>query len=149
GIVGAVREHYDRLSSRILAGILNRQQQRVIERRIVPSHAGAHAAHHLRSVGSQSRGPVKVAAIGIERYFVRAFQRANEIGDGILREDKATVHVIAGIKQDEDIGASKGRAKRFGPVFQRRARILYPTAPLGGGGFVRRVLANVGSNVYQ
>src|SRR2546429_1354639 len=40
---------------------LFRSQQRVIERRIVPSHAGAHAAHHLRSVGSQSRGPVKVA----------------------------------------------------------------------------------------
>src|SRR5205807_9501070 len=86
---------------------------------------------------------------GIESYFVRAFQRANEIGDGILREDKATVHVIAGIKQDEDIGASKGRTKRFGPVFQRRAQILYPTAPFGGGGFVRSVLANVGSNVYQ
>jgi hypothetical protein len=27
GIVGAVREHYDHLSSRMLAGILNRQQQ--------------------------------------------------------------------------------------------------------------------------
>src|SRR5437660_10594011 len=37
GIVRAVREHYDHLSSRTLAGILTRQQQRVIrseERRV-------------------------------------------------------------------------------------------------------------------
>src|SRR2546426_821943 len=119
--VGAVREHYDHLSSRMLAGVLNRQQQRVIECRIVPSHTRAHAANHFRPVGGQSRSPVKVAAVRIESYSVRAFQRANEIGDGILCEDEAPVHVIAGIEQNEDIGAGKGRTERFGRFFQRRA----------------------------
>src|SRR5260370_39222455 len=101
----------------MLAALLNGKQQGVIECQIVTSHTRAHAANHLRPVGGQSRSPVKVAAVGIESYSVRTFQRANKIGNGILREDEAPVHVIAGIEQNEDIGAGKGRTERFGRYF--------------------------------
>ena len=65
----------------------------------------------------------KIAAVGIERHAVRIIQGAYEFRDGILREHKATVaeHVIAGIEQDEYIGATDRGSNSFQSI-RLRAR---------------------------
>jgi hypothetical protein len=59
----------------------------------------------------------------IDRNRIGSIEAANEVGDGVGRVDKAAVHVIAGIKEDEDVGADKGVGagiRRVGGIFGAR-----------------------------
>src|ERR1700674_2552462 len=38
---------------------------------------------------------------------------ADEVSDSILRRGKATIHIVTGVKQDEDIGASERSVNWF------------------------------------
>ena len=75
----------------------------------------------------QRGGARQIAAEGVDRDGIGAIQPAHEIGDGILGVHEAPVHEIAGIEEDEDVGADEGigafHAGQGVPVgFQQRAR---------------------------
>ena len=107
GVVGPVGEYDDGLAFRSSERrVLRRSASRtVVERGVVSCDGGTRGAQDLRAVRSQQGGAGKVAAVRIERHFVRALERANEIRDGILRKHKASVHVVAGVEQNKNVGA--------------------------------------------
>ena len=77
-------------------------------------------------IARQRGGARQVAAEGVDRDGIGAVQPAHEIGDGLLRVHEATVHEIAGIEEDEHVGADEGigpfHARQGVPVgFQERA----------------------------
>src|SRR5690349_18964986 len=110
-VVGAVGKNHNDLSSLDPRRILYCQKQAVVQRRVVAGHRRTHAAQNRGTVRGQLRGPRKVPAVGIERNLVGALQRANEFRNGVLREYKAAVHVIAGVEQHEHIRARHQRAQ--------------------------------------
>ena len=68
----------------------------------------------MKAVGGEHGGPRKIAAVGVKRDLAGVIHGAHEVGDGILREDEAAVHVIAGIEEDEDVGARQRRNPHTG-----------------------------------
>ena len=49
----------------------------------------------------------EVAAEGVDRHRIGAVQAAHEVGDRIRGVDEAAVHVVAGVEQDEHVGADQ------------------------------------------
>src|SRR4029077_316489 len=78
--------------------------------------SGADTAHNPGTVSGQSRGAGKVATVRIESGLVHGLKRANEIGNGILREDEAAVHIVAGVEQNENIGPGEGCIEALGRI---------------------------------
>ena len=71
----------------------------------------------LSAVGGQRCRTRKIAAVRVERDAIGIFERANEIGDGILSVYEATVHIIAGIEQDKNVrSADEGSEAGGGQV---------------------------------
>src|SRR5580700_5655384 len=103
-----------------MGGVLNGEQKTIVERGIVSGDGGTRGANDLRAVGGQQSTAGEIAAVRIERDFVRALERADEISNGILREDKTPVHIIAGIKKNKNIGAFDER----GELVCRHARAV-------------------------
>ena len=66
------------------------------------------------------RGAREIAAEGVDRHRIGAVQPAHEIGDGVLGVDEAAVHEVAGVEEDEDVGADEG----VGPVHARQGILL-------------------------
>src|SRR6266850_3415098 len=116
GVVRAIREHNHNFSSGGLSVVKESEQKSVVEGSIVPGHGRAHGAQYLRAVRSERRRPEEVTTVRIESYLVRAFEGTNEIRDSILRKDEPTIHVVAGIEQNEHIGAGDQRVERPGRV---------------------------------
>jgi len=85
-------------------GVFYRHEEAVVEGGVVSGDGVAYAAQDLRAVGGETGDLGEIAAIGVEGDFADAFERADEVGDGVLREDEAAVHVIAGVEEDEDVG---------------------------------------------
>src|SRR6267142_1376058 len=105
GGVRAIQEHNHNFSSGGLRRVLESEQKSVVESSIVPGHGRTHGAQYLRAVRSERRRPEEVTTVRIESYLVRAFEGTNEVRDSILRKDEPTIHVVAGIEQNEHIGA--------------------------------------------
>ena len=106
---GTVGEHHHGPAAGVLRGVLQSEQQRVIESGIVSGGGGANAAKHLQAIGSERSGAIEVAAIGIEGDAVGAIEGANEIGDGVLGKHETAIHVVAGVEEDEDAGTGERR----------------------------------------
>src|ERR1700683_1692610 len=121
GIVRAVREHHYDFPTFILSRVFQRQQERVVECRLISGHCRAQGPQNLRPVGSKGGCVGKLSAIRIECDLVGVSQRANELGNRVLREDKAPVHVVTAIKQDKHIGSAhqRGEGLRRGAVRRR------------------------------
>ena len=109
GVVGAVGEDHDGLSSLERGGIFDGEQEGVVEGGIVSGDGAAHAADNLEAVGGKHGGAGEIAAVGVEGDLVGVGHGADKIGDGILGEDEAAVHVVAGVEEDEDVGAAQTR----------------------------------------
>src|SRR5580700_6488909 len=111
GIVWTVREYYDDFSARVLSCVFQRQQECVVKRRLIPCHGRAHCPNDLRSVGSKRRGTREISAVRIECNLVRISERTNKLVNGVLREDKAPIHIVTGVKQDEYISSAYQRVE--------------------------------------
>src|SRR6516164_1933211 len=57
----------------------------------------------MRTIRWKLRCPPQIPAVGIESYAIGVFERADKVGYGILGKNEASVHVIAGVKEDEDV----------------------------------------------
>ena len=112
GIVRAIRKHNHHFTTGILAGIFDGHEQRIVESSVIAGHCGANPAQHLKAVRGERRRPGKVAAIGIERHPVRALEGTDKFSNRILGKDKTPIHIVAGVEQDENIGADHGSAHR-------------------------------------
>ena len=104
-----------------------RQQQRVVQRRIVARHRVAQALNGLGMLARERSGARKIAAERVDRHRIGVIHAAHEIRDGVLRVHEAAVHEVAGVEQDEDVGADERvrlvhPRQRFLPGFQHRAR---------------------------
>ena len=55
----------------------------------------------------QRGGAAQVAAEGVDRHRIGAVQAANEIRDGVFGVDEAFVHEVAGVEEDEYVGADE------------------------------------------
>ena len=119
GVVGTVGEHDHHFAARHLGGVAQRQQQRVVERRIVARHALAQAGDGLAVIVRQDGGAREIAAEGVDRHRIGAIQAAHEIGDRVLGVHEALVHEVAGVEEHEDVGADE----RVGPLHARQ-RVL-------------------------
>src|ERR1700687_1805477 len=133
GIVGAIREHHYNFPPCILSRVFQRQQQRVVESCLISSYRRAHSPQHLRPVGSEGGGARDIPAIRIKGDLVGGSQRANKLANRILCEDKAAVHVVTGIKQNEHICAAYQRREVLSRGSVRRA---YRQVTSGSGGRV-------------
>ena len=134
GVVGTVGEDDDHLASRHLGGIAQRQQQRVVERRIVARDALAQSGDGVGVIVGQRGGARQIAAEGVDRDRIGAVQAAHEIGDGVLRVHEALVHEVAGVEEHEDVGADEGvgafhAGQRVLVGFQQRAWWRRPRPP--------------------
>ena len=87
------------------AGILHRHEEGVVERRVISSDRGAHPVQNLRTIPRKKCGAREITAVGVESNLIRGFQRSDKVDNCVLCKDKLPVHVIAGVKQDEYIGA--------------------------------------------
>ena len=112
GVIRPIGENHDDFSSGVLRGIFYGQQQTVVESCIISGDGGANRPLDIRAVCRQRRVASQIAAVRVERNPVDVLQRAHEVSDRILREHKTSIHVIAGVKQDEHIGAGQGRIQR-------------------------------------
>ena len=67
----------------------------------------------LLLVAAQVRGARKIAAEGVDRHRIRLIQSANEIGDRVFGVDEAAVHEVAGVEENEDVGADEGIRRQW------------------------------------
>src|SRR5216684_1106141 len=142
GPVRAVGKHHYYFSAGIRARVLKSQQQRIVKCRIVSSDGGTHAPQNLHPVGGEQRAAVKVAAIGIESHSFRIIQGPDKLCDSILREGKATVHIVAGVKEDENIGARRlSKLISLGVLLSSNVnRLLWAVAFTEGSDFLWNVI---------
>ena len=82
-------------------------------------------------VARQAGGARQIAAERVDRDRIGAVQAAHEIGDGVLGVHEAAVHEIAGVEEDEDVGADE----RVRAVHARAAR---PSWLRAAGAWCRR-----------
>ena len=84
GVVGTVRENDHHLAARHFGGIAQREQQAVVERRIVAGDGLAQTRDGVRCDRGSSRGRAsQIAAEGVDRDRIGAIEAAHEIGDRI------------------------------------------------------------------
>ena len=84
------------------------------------------------SVGCERADPRKIAAVGVEGDLICRFERANEVGDRILRKNESAVHVIARIEQNKYVcavhelgkGLGEPRSMIFGSFQCRTGHVL-------------------------
>ena len=96
-----------------LAASRKRQQQGVVERRIVAGDRLAQATDRFHAVLGEKAGAGQVAAERVDGDRIGAVEAAHEIGDGVFGVHEAAVHEVAGVEQDEDAGADEGVGARI------------------------------------
>ena len=80
----------------------------VVERGVVAGYRLAQSIDGIAAVLAERRRAREIPAEGVDGDRVGPVQAAHEIGDGVGGVDEAAVHVVAGVEEDEDVGADKG-----------------------------------------
>ncbi len=120
GVVGAVGEDDDGFAAGEAGGVFYGEQKAVVEGGVVAGDGVANAAQDLGTVRGEGGDAGEIAAVGVERDLADAFERADEVGDGVLGEDESAIHVVAGVEEDEDVGAGETFADVAGVGIGRR-----------------------------
>ena len=85
-----------------------RKQKAIVKSRIVPRDGFPQTSDGRRAIAIQRHGAIQVAAVRVNGDRIGAIQASNEIRNGIGGVHETPIHVVAGIEQNEHIGARHG-----------------------------------------